>query len=326
MIDLKGKRVMVTGSEGFLGTAVTEVLWNRGASIHMCEHRSNRYIGDYSIDLLERDSIDSFLYRLKPEYVIHCAGYNGGIEFNRLYPADILFQNTTMGLNLFDACVNTSVRKIVAVMTSCAYPDKGWEVLKEKDYWEGQPNPTVRAHGIAKRNLQAAAEAYDKQYKLNGVCACITNLYGPDDTFSFERTKVVGALIRRIVEAKANGDSSITCWGTGNPKREFMYVYDAAEALIRTLECYNDSTTPLNIGTGKEITIRELTEIIRDAVGYEGEIIWDIEKGDGQMRKLLDSVTMRNILDYNPPTDVETGINHTVKWYINNKEEADKRQ
>ncbi len=327
MINLINRKVMVTGSEGFLGNAVVKILEQRDATPIRCIHNRHKNALDNNIDLLYQDNVYNFIGFHQPDYIIHCAGYNGGIEFNRLYPADILFANITMVLNLLEAMtVYRQVKKIVHVMTSCAYPDKGWEILSEKDFWEGLPNESIRAHGLAKRTMQAASQAYNKQYNIASVCSCITNLYGPNDTFNFERTKVVGALIRRFVEAKLNNLPSVTCWGTGAPKREFMYVDDAAEALVKTLEIYNDPTQPLNIGTGKEITIKELTDIIATAVEYDGEIIWDVAKGDGQMKKLLDVNKMNDILDYVPPTDVESGIYSTVKWYKTNKEMADKKQ
>ena len=150
-----------------------------------------------------------FMTSVKPDYCIHAAGYNGGIEFNRMYPADILYSNTVMGLNIHHACEYLNVKKIVSIMTSCAYPDTGMEVLEEDTFWDGQPNKTIRAHGIAKRTLQTAAEAYNDQYELDAVTVCVTNLYGPNDTFNLVRTKVVGALIRKFAEAVIEEDDTV---------------------------------------------------------------------------------------------------------------------
>ena len=210
-------------------------------------------------------------------------------------------------------------------MTSCAYPDTGMEVLKEDTFWNGLPNKTIRGHGIAKRILQAAAEAYKEQYDFNACTVCVTNLYGPNDTFDLVRTKVVGALVRKFVEAKINEDEEVECWGTGSPKREFMYVYDAAEAIIQALEKYDNSCTPLNIGTGKEITIKQLVEYIVDKSKYTGEIKWNTDIPDGQLKKLLDTTRMKEYVDINPIT-VEDGIEKTIQWYISNKEEADAKK
>ena len=210
-------------------------------------------------------------------------------------------------------------------MTSCAYPDTGMEVLHEKDFWNGQPNKTIRAHGVAKRILQAASEAYLDQYKFNSVSVCVTNLYGPNDTFNLFRTKVVGALIRKFVEAKQEDEQEVECWGTGNPKREFMYVDDAANAIVQALQKYEEQDQPLNIGTGQDITIKELVEYISDAVEYHGGVVWNTEKPDGQMKKLLSVDRMKEIIQITPMS-VKEGIQKTVDWYIENKEEADARK
>ena len=317
MINLEGSKVLVTGGEGFLGSAVCDTLKERKAQPIVLKHSE--------LDLLNLYGLIHYLNDAKPDYCIHCAGHNGGIEFNRMYPADILYANTVMGLNLYHACEYAQVKKTVSIMTSCAYPDTGMEVLKEETCWNGLPNKTIRGHGIAKRILQAAAEAYKEQYDFNACAVCVTNLYGPNDTFDLVRTKVVGALVRKFVEAKINEDEEVECWGTGNPKREFMYVYDAAEAIIQALEKYDDSYTPLNIGTGKEITIKQLVEYIVDKSGYTGKVKWDTEKPDGQLKKLLDTTKMKEYVDINP-ISVEDGIEKTIQWYINHKERADAKK
>ena len=210
-------------------------------------------------------------------------------------------------------------------MTSCAYPDTGMEVLKEEDFWNGLPNETIRAHGIAKRILQAASEAYNKQYELNSVSVCVTNLYGPNDTFNLVRTKVVGALIRKFVEAKTEEEEQVECWGTGDPMREFMYVDDAAEAIIQALQKYEDHSQPLNIGTGKDISIKELVEYITKSIGYQGDVSWNTDKPDGQLKKLLDTTRMQEYIDITP-IDIEDGIKETVEWYIGHKKYADSKK
>ena len=206
-------------------------------------------------------------------------------------------------------------------MTSCAYPDTGMEFLKEETFWEGLPNKTIRAHGIAKRTLQTAAESYNEQYELNAVTLCVTNLYGPKDTFNLVRTKVVGALIRKFVEA-VNENGSVDCWGTGAPMREFMYVNDAAEAVVQALEKYEDHSQPLNIGTGSDISIKQLVEHIVDITGFSGEVDWNTDKPDGQMKKLLSVDRMKELIDI-APKPVKEGLEETIRWYIENKEEAD---
>jgi len=317
MIDIKDKKVLVTGGEGFLGRAIVSKLLEKEANPIIVRHGE--------VNLNDLQTLIHFLNSVKPDYCIHAAGYNGGIEFNRMYPADILFSNTVMGLNLHHACEYVGVKKLVSIMTSCAYPDTGMEVLKEEDFWNGLPNGTIRAHGIAKRILQAASEAYNKQYELNSVAVCVTNLYGPNDTFNLVRTKVVGALIRKFVEAKTEEEEEVECWGTGDPMREFMYVDDAAEAIIQALQKYDDHSQPLNIGTGKDISIKELVEYIKEAVGYEGDVFWNTEKPDGQMKKLLSVEKMKDYIDIEP-ISVKDGIIKTVGWYSLNKKEANAKK
>jgi len=317
MIKLKNSKVLVTGGEGFLGTAVCKVLRQRGAEPLVLKHSE--------IDLLNLYNLIGWVHTEKPDFCIHCAGHNGGIEFNRMYPADILYANTVMGLNLHHACEYARVKKTVSIMTSCAYPDTGMEVLSEETFWDGLPNKTIRGHGIAKRILQAAAEAYKDQYDLNACTVCVTNLYGPNDTFDLVRTKVVGALIRKFVEAKINEDEEVECWGTGNPKREFMYVDDAAEAIVQALEKYDDNTMPLNIGTGNEITIKQLVEYIVSKTGYEGKVNWNTDKPDGQLKKLLDTKRMKDYISVSP-ISVEDGIEKTVQWYAKNREKANAKK
>ena len=317
MIDLKDKIVLVTGGEGFFGRAICKAVNSRGGKAVALRHQS--------VNLCDLDATISALDSLKPDYCIHAAGYNGGIEFNRMYPADILYSNTVMGLNIHHACEYLGVKKVVSIMTSCAFPDTGMEILKEETFWDGLPNKTIRAHGIAKRILNAATQAYNDQYNLNAVTVCVTNLYGPNDTFNLVRTKVVGALIRKFVEAKLEENEQVECWGTGAPMREFMYVDDAAEAVVQALEKYEDVDTPLNIGTGSDISIKELVDYIVGATNYKGEVFWNTEKPDGQMKKLLDTTRMKDILDVTP-IEVQEGVKRTVQWYMENKEEADARK
>lgn len=307
-------KLLITGGNGFLGQHVRSV-----API------------DWEVLTPTRDDLDLEYYEWiadyfcehRPDFVIHCAGYNGGIDFNKKYPADILDRNTGMAINLYKCAQVFKVKKMVSVITSCAYPD-GPHVLKEDTLWDGLPNDTIRGHGIAKRMLQALAEQYNKQYGCNFVCAAITNLYGIGDTFNLGRTKVVGAIIRKVVEAYQFNQPYIECWGTGAPLREFMYVRDAAHALMSTLHHYNDYTKPLNIGSNVEISIKELVDLIVKLVGYEGEVRWLKDRGDGQMRKLLDSSTMRDLFD-TYITPLEDGLKKTIDWYIANKKKVDER-
>ena len=314
MIDIKDSKVLVTGGEGFFGRAICDQVRQRGAEPIVLSHNK--------VNLTDLEQAIRFLDETRPDYCIHAAGYNGGIEFNRMYPADILYANAVMGLNIHHACEYMQVKKLVSIMTSCAYPDTGMEVLEENTFWDGLPNGTIRAHGLAKRMLQAAAEAYNKQYDFKSVSVCVTNLYGRYDTFNLTRTKVVGALIRKFVEAKQNEHDSVECWGTGAPMREFMYVDDAAKAVVQALEKYDDVTLPLNIGTGSDISIKQLVEYIVAIVGYEGEVVWNTDKPDGQMKKLLSVDRMKELIELDP-MNIRDGLTATIKWYVDNKEKAD---
>lgn len=311
---LENKRILVTGGKGFLGRWIFEIL-----SIQYKAKPITYSSIEYDLTC-PQETYDLF-DKVKPDYVIHAAGFNGGIEYNRAYPADIFAKNSLMAINVHKACVMHKVEKILSIITSCAHPDIGLEVLPEDGLWDGPCNPSVACHGYAKRNLQFCADVFNKQYNLNSVCACLTNLFGPGDTFDFKRTKVVGAIIRRVVEAKENKDSRIVNWGTGAPLREFMYVVDAAEAVVQALIHYDDHEQPLNIGSGKEISIKELVESVVRIVGYKGDVLWDADKGDGQMKKLLDTQHMRELLNVQQ-TDFFSALESTIHWYIDNKEKA----
>jgi nucleoside-diphosphate-sugar epimerase len=312
---LTGSDIMVTGGGGFLGSHIVDYLKKCKASVHIPRSRW--------IDFTDYAKTLQYFMVTRPEYVIHCAGFNGGIEFNRRYGADILYNNSTMALNIHKAAHKAGVKKIVSVITSCAYPDNGAEVITESSLWEGLPNETIRGHGIAKRMLQACAEQYHNQHGLDAVTAALTNLFGPRDTFNLVRTKVVGAVINKLLTAKMTGEAP-EFWGTGASRREFMYVEDAAQALVQALFKYEDHSQPLNIGIGSDMSIKELVDTVADFIGYQKEIKWLTEKGDGQMKKLLNTDRMRDLLDVQL-TPFSLGLEKTFHWYKNNKKEADKQ-
>jgi GDP-L-fucose synthase len=316
MIDLQYKKVIVTGSEGFFGSYIFRNLTKRGVNAVA--------VPSGTVDLTNIDQTINFFINQNADYCIHAAGFNGGISYNIDFPARILQANTVMGLNVHEACRVTEIKKVVSIMSSCAYPDTGMEILNEKDFWNGPPNPTIKYHGLAKRMLQAASEAYKKQFNLNAVTTCVTNLYGEYDTFNVKRTKVVGALIRKVFDAKIEGVDHMECWGTGKPLREFMHASDAAEGVIQALEKYEDSFEPINIGTGNEISIKDLIEKIVDIAEFDGEVRWDTSKPDGQMKKLLDVSKMKEILDVEP-ISIDEGLRRTMHWYSNHKSIADSR-
>ena len=242
-------RVLITGGTGFFGGHITNECIKSGYTTLSLGRDAN---------LTTDSEINEYIKGWEPEIVIHAAGFNGGIEFNRLYPAKILDTNLKMLSNVYNACVDSSVKRIVNIATSCAYPDLGSLVMEEDEFWSGQCNESIRCHGVAKRTMQAYAEMYSKEHKIECVTAAVTNLYGPNDTFNLTRTKVVGAVIRKIVEAKLEEKPSVTFWGTGRAMRQFMYVKDAAVAIRELCIKYNNPYQPINIGSPEEFTIKEL--------------------------------------------------------------------
>lgn len=262
--------------------------------------------------------------------VFHIAGHNGGLAFNQDFPADIFVRNTQMGMNVLDACRRFKVEKVVSVVASCAYPEfklrcvlanatsctrEPHEVMAEWDFLLGEPHDSVACHGYAKRNLQLASSFMKKQYGLNAVCVCPTTLYGPGDSFDPQRTKILGGMVKRFVDAKRNQLTNVTCWGSGEPKREFLYVHDCASLLVKCMEKYGDSDHPLNLGTGQEYSVKEVAETVARCVGYTGKIWWDTSKPDGQLRKRLDLTKMHKVLGEFPFTPFEKGVAETVRAY-----------
>lgn len=304
---VKNKRVLVTGGTGFLGSHIVDVLKDRGAKVE--------YFGKKTCDLTNQELCNNIISYVKPDYVINCAAKQGGIAYNREHPIEILEENARIGLNVIRACSENKVGKLVNVLASCSYPDK--EILYEDEYFDGPPHESVFFHGMAKRLIFSLGKAYNKELGHNFVSVCLTNLYGPRANFKPESSKVVEATIRKVVDAKERNLPFIECWGTGKATREFMYAPDAAEAVVQALECYNDPSKPLNIGSNDEVSIKELVMLTCNAVGYKGEVRWLAEKGDGQLRKLLDTSTMRQILNVTP-THLYVGLKETIIWYKQN--------
>jgi GDP-L-fucose synthase len=300
------KRVCVTGGAGFLGSHVVNRFWKEGYDVVVPRQE------DY--DLTKRFNIESMLYRMDPDIVVHLAAKVGGIGANQASPADFFYANAVMGVEMIDAAYRHGVEKFVQVGTVCAYPSTPPIPFKEEDIWNGYPEPTNAPYGIAKRMLLEMLQAYRKQYGFNGIYLLPVNLYGPRDNFAPQTSHVVPALIRKALEAKAWGDSSITVWGTGKAYREFLYVEDAAEAIVLATEKYN-SPNPVNIGTGNEISVNALVDLIKKAIGYEGSTIWDTSRPDGSARRCLDVTRAEKEFGFKASTSLEEGIQKTVEWY-----------
>jgi GDP-L-fucose synthase len=311
MINLQNQSVLITGRYGFLGKQIEKILVTKGTII--------QGLPKSECDLRDKNQTETLFYRNKPDYVLNLAGFNGGIVFNKQNPSQIFNDNVQMGLNVLNACKTFNVKKVISVMASCAYPDTGKEILYESEFWDGPCNPTVECHGLAKRTLEAYSRFLHQQYNFPAYTICLTNLYGPGDRFN-ERGKVVSMLIQKFIKAKEKNLSSVEILGSGVALRDLMYVEDAAQAVIKSLEFYNNSNFPLNIGTGKDISIKNLVNMITNMVGYKGEVTWNIKAGDGQIKKLLDITRMRKILNYEPETKFEDGLRNTIDWYRENQE------
>jgi GDP-L-fucose synthase len=340
--ELKNQTILVTGGSGFLGTHLVSVLKEALGDdldlVSVAFHADGR--GDAVCDLTDPAATNELFAWARPKVAFHLAGFNGGIEFNGRFPADIFRQNTMMALNVLDAATRcSSTKKVVSVVASCAYPTDEYvchpdtdcngeaiyskgrrETMVEDHFFDGPPHPSVACHGLAKRTLQAASSFYHTQYGLNAVCACPTTLYGPGDSWDPERTKVVGAMIRRFAEAKASGASKVICWGSGRPLRDLLYVRDAAKLLLDTMLLYNDSTMPLNLAVEQEVSVADLAKLVAKVTGYDGNILWDAQRPDGQMRKRLDTTRMRSLLRPLVPTPLESGLTQTLEDFLKNNE------
>jgi GDP-L-fucose synthase len=299
--------VTVTGGAGFLGRVVCRKLAERG-----CRRIDVPRRRDY--DLTRDDAVQRMYADFRPDVVIHLAAEVGGIGANRRHPGRFFFANMAMGLHLIEAARNRGVRKFVQVGTVCAYPKFAAVPFREDAIWDGYPEETNAPYGVAKKSLFVMLDAYHREYGLNSAVVVPVNLYGPGDNFDPRSSHVIPALIRKCVEAVEAQQSSIRCWGTGSASREFLYVDDAAEGILRAAEEI-DVPTPINLGTGREITIRKLVKLIAALTGFDGRIEWDASQPDGQPRRRLDTSRAEELLGWRAATDLETGLRQTIAWY-----------
>lgn len=311
-----GKRVVVTGGAGFLGSHIVERLQEYGAEVFVPRKK------EYNLIRLE-DALRCF-QAFKPHVVIHGAANYGGIWYNQLYPGTVFYENLVMGANVMEAARQTRVEKFVGIGTACSYPGYLEGELREENLWDGPPHETVINYGLTKKMMAIQGLAYQKQFGFDSTHLILTNLYGPRDTFHPDRSHVVSALIRKFVEAKLEGKPEVEIWGTGKPIREFLYVKDCAEAVVRAAEICQD-VMPLNIGCGRGTSIRELVTLIQEITGFQRKLCWNSAKPDGQLKKVLDVSRMEQILNWKPPTDLRTGLRETIEWYRTHKEQADQR-
>lgn len=310
------KSVVVTGGAGFLGSHLVDRLESRSDSVDVFVPRSNEY------DLRERANIRRVFTEADPDVVLHLAATVGGIGANQANPGRYFYDNAKMGIELLEMARQFGVDKFTILGTICAYPEETPVPFSEDDLFDGYPEPTNAAYGIAKKALLTQSQAYREQYGFNSIYLMPVNLYGPRDDFDLEAAHVIPAIIRKCVEAREAGRDSITAWGTGEPTREFLYVGDAAEGILEATEKYNRSE-PVNLGSGEEISIRELVETIADRTGFDGDIKWDTDKPDGQMRRRLDTTRAAERFGWEANVDFETGLDQTVEWFEENRPERE---
>ena len=307
MINWSKQRVVVTGGAGFLGGHVVAALERRNpARIVVPLHET--------YDLRERAAVLDLLADSRPTMVIHLAAHVGGIGANRAYPAEFFYDNLMMGAQLLHESWRAGVAKFVALGTVCAYPKFTPVPFQEADLWNGYPEETNAPYGLAKKMLLVQSEAYRQQYGYNSIFLLPVNLYGPGDSFDLESSHVIPALIRKCLEAQARGEASITAWGDGSATREFLYVEDAAEGIVLAAERY-DSSEPVNLGSGFEISIKDLLTTIARHTGYTGRILWDTSKPNGQPRRALNTDRAWERFGFRATTGFDEGLRRTVAWY-----------
>ncbi len=307
----KDKRVCVTGGAGFLGSFVLEKLQERGATDFFVPH-----IEDY--DLVRLDDIHRMLDNARPDIIIHLAALAGGIGANRARPADFFYINLMMGVQLMHEAWKRNVEKLVVIGTVCAYPKYTPVPFKEENLWNGYPEETNAPYGLAKKMLLVQAQAYREQYGFNAIYLLPVNLYGPRDNFDLETSHVIPALIRKYIDAQERGDEEVILWGDGTPTREFLYAGDAAEGILAATERYNDSE-PVNLGSGYEISIKSLSETIARLTGFEGRLVWDTTKPNGQPRRALDTSRAEKFFGWKAQMPFEEGLRRTIEWYRQNR-------
>lgn len=305
------KCVVVTGGAGFLGSFVVEQL--RAKDCRAVVVPSSR---DY--DLVEMDAVRRLYADANPDVVIHLAARVGGIGANQANPGRFFYDNLMMGSQLIEVGRQRGLKKFVAIGTICAYPKYAPIPFKEDDLWAGYPEETNAPYGLAKKMMLVQSQAYRQQYGFNSIVLFPVNLYGPRDNFDLETSHVIPALIRKCAEARHNGKSEIVLWGDGTPTREFLYVEDAAKGILLAAEQYNDSQ-PLNLGTGEEISIKDLADIIAAELGFQGRIVWDHTKPNGQPRRCLDVSRIKQTIGFQAAHSLRQGLKKTIQWYQANR-------
>jgi len=300
-------RILVTGGHGFLGSHVMRALATHG-------YRSASTFRSKQYDLVRAADVTRLLDELKPEVILHLAAVVGGIGANRKFPGTYFYKNLLMGVQLMERARLAGVGRFLSVGTICSYPKFTPVPFREEDLWNGYPEETNAPYGLAKKMLLVQSQAYRQEFGYDAANVLLVNLYGPGDNFDPETSHVIPALIRRFMEAAGRGDREVEIWGTGRATREFLYVEDAAEAIVRALEMLEGSE-PVNLGSGGEISIRELAEKIAALTGFRGRLLWDPTKPDGQPRRSLDTRRAADLLGWRARTSLDEGLAKTIDWY-----------
>jgi GDP-L-fucose synthase len=313
----KNDRIVLTGGAGFLGSFVLELMRGRGYRNIFVPRRKD-------FDLTAEADVKRLYQEHRPDIVMHLAAEVGGIGANRDNPGRFFFANLAMGMHLIEQARINKIKKFVQVGTICAYPKFTPVPFKEADLWNGYPEETNAPYGVAKKSLLVMCQSYRQQYGLDAVYLLPVNLYGPRDNFHPHSSHVIPALIRKCVEARQRGEKQITAWGTGAASREFLYVEDCAEGIVLSLEKF-ESSEPMNLGSGREITIKDLTELVARLSGFEGKIVWDPTKPDGQPRRCLDVSRAKKEIGFTARTTLEDGLAKTIAWFESHTSELTER-
>ena len=301
------RTVLLTGGHGFLGSCVRRKLESKKPATLLAPSRDE-------LDLRDGNAVRDYIAAHKPNVVIHCAAIVGGIGANRMYPGRFFYENAIMGIQLIENARLANVEKFVCLGTICAYPKFTPVPFHEEELWNGYPEETNAPYGLAKKMLLVQLQAYRQEYGFRGVYLLPVNLYGPGDDFDVEMGHVIPVMIRKFSDAAASNAPHVTLWGDGSPTREFLFVEDAAEAIVLAAEKY-DSPEPINIGRGAEISIRDLAALVKSITGFNGEIVWDATKPNGQPRRMLDTARAAQALGWRAQTEFEDGLRRTVEWY-----------
>jgi GDP-L-fucose synthase len=310
MLDLSTKKILVTGGAGFLGKQVVAELIKAGANPDKITIPRSK-----DCDLTQWENCQKVV--ANQDVIIHLAAHVGGIGLNREKPAELFYDNLMMGTQLIHAAYQAGVEKFTCIGTICAYPKFTPVPFLEEDLWNGYPEETNAPYGIAKKALLVQLESYRAQYGFNGIYLLPVNLYGPEDNFDTRSSHVIPALIRKVHEAQERGDKILSVWGDGSPTREFLYSNDAARGIVMGTQSYN-SSSPINLGTNSEITIKDLTQLICELMGFQGELVWETDKPNGQPRRCLDTSKAKEAFGFTANIGLREGLKNTINWYREN--------